>query len=162
MNLRPLLEPFALFVADRSKLLALPISGGHVRPAYHDLAVLIEFHFAAREDFADGSLTDRFVERLVRIDHASHVALVAHPEGEDDEPPIVADARYVRSGDDSAEFAIAVDEIGWQVGYEDAAFFRRLFKRMTGLPPGTYRRRFQIPDFATTSPPASDGNAALT
>lgn len=55
-----------------------------------------------------------------------------------------------------------VDEIGWQVGYEDAAFFRRLFKRMTGLPPGTYRRRFQIPDFATTSPPASDGNAALT
>jgi transcriptional regulator GlxA family with amidase domain len=41
-----------------------------------------------------------------------------------------------------------VDEIGWQVGYEDAAFFRRLFKRMTGLAPGLYRRRFQIPDFA--------------
>lgn len=41
-----------------------------------------------------------------------------------------------------------VDEIGWQVGYEDAAFFRRLFKRLTGLSPGLYRRRFQIPDFA--------------
>lgn len=41
-----------------------------------------------------------------------------------------------------------VDEIGWQVGYEDAAFFRRLFKRLTGLSPSIYRRRFQIPDFA--------------
>jgi len=29
----------------------------------------------------------------------------------------------------------SVDEISWQVGYEDAAFFRRLFKRTIGLPP---------------------------
>lgn len=41
-----------------------------------------------------------------------------------------------------------VDEIGWQVGYEDPAFFRRLFKRLTGLTPGDYRRRFQIPAYA--------------
>lgn len=43
----------------------------------------------------------------------------------------------------------SVDEISWQVGYEDPAFFRRLFKRVTGLPPGVYRRRFRIPDYAT-------------
>ena len=42
----------------------------------------------------------------------------------------------------------SVDEIGWQVGYEDPAFFRRLFKRVTGLSPGTYRRRFRVPDYA--------------
>ena len=41
-----------------------------------------------------------------------------------------------------------VDEIGWQVGYEDPAFFRRLFKRTTGLSPGLYRRHFKIPEFA--------------
>lgn len=41
-----------------------------------------------------------------------------------------------------------VDEIGWQVGYEEPAFFRRLFKRVTGLTPGIYRRRFKIPEFA--------------
>lgn len=42
----------------------------------------------------------------------------------------------------------SVDEISWRVGYEDAAFFRRLFKRTTGLAPGAYRRRFCIPGFA--------------
>lgn len=42
----------------------------------------------------------------------------------------------------------SVDEISWQVGYEEPAFFRRLFKRVTGLTPGSYRRRFQMPDFA--------------
>ena len=42
----------------------------------------------------------------------------------------------------------SVDEISWHVGYEDAAFFRRLFKRTTGLAPGAYRKRFRIPSFA--------------
>ncbi|AWI61667.1 hypothetical protein AB395_00006490 (plasmid) [Sinorhizobium fredii CCBAU 45436] len=42
----------------------------------------------------------------------------------------------------------SVDEISWQVGYEEPAFFRRLFKRVTGLTPGSYRRRFKIPEFA--------------
>ena len=31
---------------------------------------------------------------------------------------------------------------------EDPAFFRRLFKRTTGVAPGAYRKRFRIPDFA--------------
>jgi transcriptional regulator GlxA family with amidase domain len=44
----------------------------------------------------------------------------------------------------------AVDEIGWRVGYEDPAFFRRLFRRTTGLAPGAYRKRFSIPEFART------------
>jgi transcriptional regulator GlxA family with amidase domain len=39
-----------------------------------------------------------------------------------------------------------IEEISWAVGYEDAASFRRLFKRVTGLTPGEYRRRFQLPD----------------
>jgi transcriptional regulator GlxA family with amidase domain len=42
----------------------------------------------------------------------------------------------------------AADEISWKVGYEDPAFFRRLFKRVTGMTPGAYRRRFQVPAFA--------------
>lgn len=41
-----------------------------------------------------------------------------------------------------------IEEISWRVGYEDAAFFRRLFRRTTGLSPGQYRKRFCIPEFA--------------
>lgn len=37
----------------------------------------------------------------------------------------------------------AVDDISVQVGYEDASFFRRLFKRRTGLSPRDYRRLFK-------------------
>jgi transcriptional regulator GlxA family with amidase domain len=29
-----------------------------------------------------------------------------------------------------------IDEISWAVGYEDPAFFGRLFKRITGVTPG--------------------------
>jgi transcriptional regulator GlxA family with amidase domain len=44
-----------------------------------------------------------------------------------------------------------VDEISWQVGYEEPAFFRRLFRRVTGLAPGNYRRRFQVPTYAKST-----------
>ena len=36
----------------------------------------------------------------------------------------------------------AVDEISAEVGYDDASFFRRLFKRRVGLTPLAYRRMF--------------------
>jgi acetyltransferase len=60
------------------------------------------------------------LRRLTEIDHRSHVALVAQPvsdhddaDAADDEPQIVADARYVRLDGDAAEFAVAVDD-RWQ------------------------------------------------
>ncbi|MCB1444050.1 MAG: helix-turn-helix transcriptional regulator, partial [Methyloceanibacter sp.] len=36
----------------------------------------------------------------------------------------------------------SADEIASVVGYDNPAFFRRLFKRSTGLTPGAYRRMF--------------------
>jgi len=36
----------------------------------------------------------------------------------------------------------AVDDVGHDVGYEDPTFFRRLFKRTTGMTPAAYRRKF--------------------
>lgn len=38
-----------------------------------------------------------------------------------------------------------VEEIGIAVGYENTAFFRRVFQRTTRLTPGGYRRKFRIP-----------------
>lgn len=37
----------------------------------------------------------------------------------------------------------ATDAVGRRVGYEDAAYFRRLFKRRAGIAPPRYRPRFQ-------------------
>ena len=57
----------------------------------------------------------------------------------------------------------AIDEIGCTVGYQNAAFFRRLFKRLTGVTPAVYRRRFRMPDPVATrrepEGPASTGRA---
>jgi transcriptional regulator GlxA family with amidase domain len=39
--------------------------------------------------------------------------------------------------------AMPVDDVGAAVGYEDPTFFRRLFKRSTGVTPSRYRQRFQ-------------------
>jgi transcriptional regulator GlxA family with amidase domain len=36
----------------------------------------------------------------------------------------------------------AIDKIGREVGYEDPASFRRIFKRKVGSTPSIYRRRF--------------------
>jgi transcriptional regulator GlxA family with amidase domain len=38
-----------------------------------------------------------------------------------------------------------VDEISWQVGYQETAAFRRVFKRITRLSPGEFRRKFRFP-----------------
>ncbi len=38
---------------------------------------------------------------------------------------------------------LPVEEIGRDVGYEDPAFFRQLFKRRTGVSPAHYRTRVQ-------------------
>jgi len=40
--------------------------------------------------------------------------------------------------------ALPVAEIGWQVGYRDASAFSRVFKQITGLSAGEYRRRFGL------------------
>lgn len=37
-----------------------------------------------------------------------------------------------------------VEQVAYQVGYEDVVFFRRLFKRQYGITPGAYRDKFHL------------------
>jgi transcriptional regulator GlxA family with amidase domain len=53
-----------------------------------------------------------------------------------------------------------IDEISEACGYGDASFFRRLFKRLTGLTPGQYRRMFS--GLPGSSRPPADGAAGNT
>ena len=50
----------------------------------------------------------------------------------------VEEAKRLLEGGD-----MPVDEISFEAGYEDPSFFRRLFKRRTGLTPSQYRRMFK-------------------
>jgi RimJ/RimL family protein N-acetyltransferase len=69
---------------------------------------LRRFHFGLRE------LPDHLLRAMTEVDHEMHVAIVAEAFDADDEPSIVADARYVRGPDrDEAEFAVAVAD-AWQ------------------------------------------------
>ncbi len=56
--------------------------------------------------------------------------------------------------------ATSFDDISVAVGYENVAFFRRLFKRSTGLTPGEYRRMFQPIASAAERPVPADAAAA--
>jgi transcriptional regulator GlxA family with amidase domain len=50
----------------------------------------------------------------------------------------VEEAKHLLENTDTS-----VDEISYAAGYSDASFFRRLFKRLTGLTPSHYRKMFQ-------------------
>lgn len=39
----------------------------------------------------------------------------------------------------------SVEQISWELGYSDVATFRRVFKRIVGLSPADYRRKFGAP-----------------
>jgi transcriptional regulator GlxA family with amidase domain len=38
----------------------------------------------------------------------------------------------------------SIEEIAWKVGYEDGSSFSRLFKKITGMSPGGYRKKFSL------------------
>ncbi len=52
-----------------------------------------------------------------------------------------------------------IDQISSGVGYEDPAFFRRLFRRVTGVSPAIYRRRYRVPGASRAAPPAGTWTA---
>jgi transcriptional regulator GlxA family with amidase domain len=76
-----------------------------------------------------------FKRRFTAATGYSPIAYVQHVRVEE------AKRRLERTGE-------PVDAISYAVGYEDPASFRRLFKRITGVSPGAYRRKLQLPAFA--------------
>jgi len=80
-----------------------------------------------------------FKRRFTRATGLSPIAYVQHVRVEE------AKRRLERTES-------SIDEISWAVGYEDPAFFRRLFARLTHLTPGNYRRKFRMMDFSAAAP----------
>jgi transcriptional regulator GlxA family with amidase domain len=78
-----------------------------------------------------------FKRRFARATGLAPIAYVQHVRVEE------AKRRLERTSE-------PVDAISYAVGYEDPASFRRLFKRITGVTAGAYRRKLQLPAFART------------
>ncbi|MEQ9632008.1 MAG: helix-turn-helix domain-containing protein [Roseovarius sp.] len=75
-------------------------------------------------------LSDRAFER--RFKRATGLSPIAYVQ----QVRVDQAKRMLEQGD------LPIDQISWAVGYEDAAAFRRLFKRIARVTPGTYRRKF--------------------
>ncbi len=41
---------------------------------------------------------------------------------------------------------LKIEQVAWQIGYEDPGAFRKIFRKILGLSPGEYRRRFFVGD----------------
>jgi transcriptional regulator GlxA family with amidase domain len=112
-----------------------------VRPVPHGDSAVRRCEDWLHENFraadAIGSVVERagIPERTLkrRFKAATGVTLIAYSQN----LRIEEAKRLLESGE------TPVEEIGAEVGYADASFFRRLFKRLAGLTPGRYRRLFQ-------------------
>ncbi len=96
----------------------------------------------------DHSMIDNPVDEMVSRSGSSRRTLERRFRKATGHTPIsyVQNLRIAAARRRLEQTSLPVDQIGVEVGYENAAFFRRVFKRMTHLTPGAYRRRFQLRD----------------
>jgi transcriptional regulator GlxA family with amidase domain len=118
-------------------------------PLDHGDAIVVEAQGWLRSNYAVAAPVTELVERsrlaertfkrrFTAATGCSPIEYVQHTRVEE------AKRRLERTAD-------PVDAISYAVGYEDPASFRRLFKRITGITPGVYRRKLQLPAFARSS-----------
>ncbi|WP_367155215.1 GlxA family transcriptional regulator [Methylomonas sp. HYX-M1] len=111
----------------------------HQDAVVKDAQTWLACHFAAAAPVAElvkrSGIPERsFKRRFSQATGYSPIQYVQHLRIE------AAKRRLERSG-------ASVEQISWQVGYQDSASFRRLFKRIVGVSPGDYRRKFSLPRF---------------
>ena len=115
-------------------------------PRDHGDAIVLEAQDWLRASYAVAAPVTEMVERsglaertfkrrFTRATGYTPIAYVQHVRVEE------AKRRLERTSE-------SADAISYAVGYEDPASFRRLFKRVTGVSPGAYRRKLQLPAFA--------------
>jgi transcriptional regulator GlxA family with amidase domain len=112
-------------------------------PADHGDAAIA----AAQRWIADHLAVANPVEQMVEQSHLPARTFKRRFRAATGETPIgyVQRLRVERAKRRLEQTADSVEAISWAVGYEDPASFRRLFKRLTGLTAGEYRRRFRLP-----------------
>ncbi|MCY1398280.1 HTH-type transcriptional regulator CdhR [compost metagenome] len=108
-----------------------PHADARVRACEEWLAEHFDAHDALQQAVAHAGIPERSLKR--RFKAATGASLIER----------LQDIRVERAKRLLEESEQAVEAISLAVGYEDASFFRRLFKRRTGVSPSQYRRMFQ-------------------
>ena len=116
---------------------ALPLAKPHTDERIRKAEEHLRRHF--REDVAVGTLA-KLCAMSPRNFMRRFKAATGRALGEYVQLLRVSAARELLEND-----ALSIQEAGARVGYEDAAFFRGLFKRHTGMTPTEYRERFGAP-----------------
>ena len=123
------------------------------RPSQHDDAVIADCQVWIADHYAAPNPVTRMVERsglAERTFKRRFRAATGYTPVE-----YVQTLRVEEAKQQFETTALPTDEVGASVGYEDPAFFRRLFKRHTGVTPARYRQRFR----AVGDPGLGDGAA---
>jgi len=107
----------------------------HADRAVRDVEDWLEHHFAEPQPVAgvvaQSALAERTLKR--RFKRATGHTLIDYAQN----------LRIEEAKRQLAEEGRPSEEVAAAVGYENSAFFRRLFKRLTGVTPGQYRTMFQ-------------------
>ncbi|XOV77947.1 MAG: GlxA family transcriptional regulator [Aestuariibacter sp.] len=106
----------------------------------HDDAVILR----AQEWLAEHFSFPNPVEEMVRVSGISERSFTRRFDAALSLTPIkyVQHLRIEQAKRQLESGTVSIEDISWRVGYEDPAFFRRLFKRITGLTPGMYRKNY--------------------
>ena len=130
-------QAFLLKPHEEGQLPYLPLVSPlpHADAAVHQSEIWLANHFRERRSVAGAVAQSRLSERTLkrRFKAATGLTLMDYLQN----LRIEAAKRLLESSKRSA------DAISAEVGYEDASFFRRIFKRRTGLTPLRYRRMFE-------------------
>ena len=94
------------------------------------------------------SKTSQRIEVLGTVDELNAALGLARAAGATEEVEAiidrVQDLRVERAKRLLESTDTPVEGVSAEVGYEDPSFFRRVFRRRTGLTPGAYRRMFDM------------------
>lgn len=115
----------------------------------HDDAEIAELQRWLGEHFATANPVEELVARSTlprrSLERRFRAATAESPISYVQQLRVAEARRRLERSDD------AVERIAFDVGYENTAFFRRVFKRTTQMNPSAYRRKFRVPLASTRS-----------
>jgi transcriptional regulator GlxA family with amidase domain len=118
-----------------------PYQAGQFRKSHADQAVLalqeyLEQHFGDR-------LTLDLMSRIAGLEQRTLLRRFRKATG--DSPIMYLQRIRIEAARRQLELSQdSIEQIAWKVGYEDGSSFNRLFKKITGMSPGGYRKKFSL------------------